>query len=86
MTSVDYLKVVFLLLFLHTYADVPVLSLMAICRIFTHKAQQFSTKICSHLVMTPINNLICIQMLTYIHTVQVGGFLHSQSLGVGDRW
>lgn len=38
----------------------------------------------THSVITPINSLInnlCTQMLTYIHTVQVGGFLLSQREG-----
>lgn len=48
-----------------------------------HTQGQFSTKICSHSVITPINNLICTQKVSHIHTGQVGGFLYSQIRGGG---
>ena len=60
-----------LLFSLTYYADVPVLSLMAVCRILTHTRTDSS--LAQRYVLT-INNLICTQTLTYIHTVQVGGF------------
>lgn len=54
--------------------------------IFTHKdGNNFSTKVCSHSEITLINNLICTQMLTYIHTIQVGVFFIQWEWGVEFR-
>lgn len=60
------------------------LSQIAICSLFTYKDRwYFSTKISSHSVMTPINNLISTRTLTYINTEQVVEFQRSH---YGERW